>query len=88
MAKGKSSSQKSYTSKGTVGTNKWLRNVRRREYKGSLQEVMNKFEAWKNFKNVVLTVPNPNTNETAKKFIRVNARDVWGSPKRTSSTSS
>jgi hypothetical protein len=26
-----------------------------------------------------LTVPNPNTNETNKRFIRVNAKDVWKS---------
>jgi hypothetical protein len=25
----------------------------------------------------VLTVENPNKNETNKRFIRVNARDVW-----------
>ena len=25
----------------------------------------------------MLTIPNPNTNETNKRFIRVNARDVW-----------
>ena len=29
----------------------------------------------------MLTVPNPNTNETNKPFIRVNAKDVWGSRK-------
>jgi hypothetical protein len=24
-----------------------------------------------------LTIPNPNTNETNKRFIRINAKDVW-----------
>jgi hypothetical protein len=31
-----------------------------------------------------LTVPNPNTNETNKKFIRVKAEDLWGNPKNRS----
>ena len=38
--------------------------------------------AFLNFKNVVLTIPNPNKHETNKKFIKVNAREVWGNPKR------
>jgi len=25
----------------------------------------------------MITIPNPNTNETNKRFIKVNARDVW-----------
>ena len=33
--------------------------------------------AFKMGKNVVLNIPNPNTNETNKRFIRVNAKDVW-----------
>jgi len=33
-------------------------------------------------KNVMLTIPNPNTNETNKRFIRVPAREVWGYAKR------
>jgi len=31
-------------------------------------------------KNVMLTVPNPNKNETNKRFIRVSAREYWGNP--------
>ena len=31
--------------------------------------------------NPWLTVPNPNTNETNKKFIRVKSEDLWGNPK-------
>ena len=82
MAKKKS--RASQTSKGEIGVNKKLRNAYRREYKGTLAQAINQHTAWKKFKNVVLTVPNPNKNETAKPFIRVNARDYWGSPKRTS----
>ena len=40
-----------------------------------------KWDAYAKGKNVIVTVPNPNTNETNKPFIRVNAKDVWGSRK-------
>ena len=47
-----------------------------------LQKMLDKQDAWRKGKNVVLTVPNPNTNETNKPFIRVKAKDVWGTPKK------
>ena len=34
--------------------------------------------SWKRGRNVVLTIENPNKNETNKRFIKVNAKDVWG----------
>jgi len=49
----------------------------RREYHGSSNEACNKLTAFYRGRNVVLTIANPNTNETNKRFIRVNARDVW-----------
>ena len=39
----------------------------------------NQIEAFNKGKNVMVTIPNPNTNETNKRFIRVNAKDVWKS---------
>ena len=47
-----------------------------------LQAASNKRDAWLRGKNVMLTIPNPNDKETNKRFIRVNAKDVWGSPKK------
>ena len=47
-----------------------------------LQAAANKRDAWLRGKNVMLTIPNPNDKETNKRFIRVNAKDVWGSPKK------
>jgi hypothetical protein len=35
-------------------------------------------KAWKQGRNVVLTIENPNKTETNKRFIKVNAKDVWG----------
>jgi len=33
-------------------------------------------------KRVMLTIPNPNTNETNKRFIRVPANEVWKTVRR------
>ena len=30
----------------------------------------------------MLTVPNPNKNETKARFVRVEAKTVWGSPNK------
>ena len=77
MAKRKSREQQ--TSKGE------RRNVRsditkalRREYMNdSLARIQNQIAAFKKGKNVMVTIPNPNTNETNKRFIRVNAKTLW-----------
>ena len=37
----------------------------------------NQMAAFKRGKNVVLNIPNSNTNETNKRIIRVNAKDIW-----------
>ena len=75
MAKGKKSSGKNYASKGE------RRNVVNGKRKSSdvshLDTVSNKMKAFKKGKLGWLTVPNPNTNETNKKFIRVKASEVW-----------
>lgn len=56
-------------------------NAMRREYMASGERIMNQLMAWKKGKNVVLTIENPNKNETGKRYIKVKATDVWGSPK-------
>ena len=75
---GKKSSGKNYTSKGerrTVAraTTKELR----REYMQSSARRDNQLSAFLRGKNVMLTIPNPNKNETNKRMIRVPAREVW-----------
>ncbi len=56
--------------------------IGRKEWLSSGNRQNAQMKAFLRFKNVVLTIPNPNTNETNKKFIKVNAREVWGNPKR------
>lgn len=76
MAKKKQRSTQ--TSKGERSPlDKKLIKASRREYNGSTAQMNNKLAAWKRGKNVMLTIENPNKNETNKRFIRVNANDVW-----------
>ena len=82
MAKKKDVITKADKDKRPVGKRpnvaKWIRKANRREYlNDELARKHNQLKALKKGKNVVLSIRNPNTNETNKKFIRVNARDVW-----------
>jgi len=80
---GKKSSGTSYTSKGErPNLSRKTKNAMRRDYleNGQLERLNNQMSAWKKMKNVMLTVPNPNKNETNKRFIRVSAREFWGNP--------
>lgn len=73
---GKKSSGKTYVSKGE----------RRSSIKTAVrhpgQRLLNQVAAWEKGKNVVYTIENPNKNETNRKFIRVNARDMKGDPRK------
>ena len=75
MGKGKSS--KGYKSKGERNNvRKDITKAIRREYK-VVDWVNNQIDAFIKGKNIMLNIPNPNPNETNKRFIRVNAKDVW-----------
>lgn len=81
MAK-KGGKSKGFISQGIhSNVSRSVTNAMRREYMASGERIMNQLKAWKKNKNVVLTIENPNKNETNKRFIRVRAHDVWGSPK-------
>lgn len=81
MAK-KGGKSKGFISQGIhSNVSRSVTNALRREYMASSERIMNQLAAWKKNKNVVLTIENPNKNETHKRFIRVRAHDVWGSPK-------
>ncbi len=82
MAK-KGGKSKGFISQGLhSNVSRTIVNSCRRDYMASSERIMNQLQAWKQNKNVVLTIPNPNPNETHKRFIRVKAYDVWGSPKK------
>jgi hypothetical protein len=56
-----------------------LSNAMRRDYMASGDRIMNQLLAFRRGRNVMLTMENPNKNETNKRFIRVAAKHVWKS---------
>ena len=71
MPKRKSSS-KGYTSKGQrPNVRKDIRKEQRRDYVGSIQQMANKFSAYKKGKKVMVTILNPDKANTRERFIRV-----------------
>lgn len=77
---GKKQSRTSQTSKGEVGTTR----SRKRHWEEGYQSdrIMNQLKAHLAGKRVVLTIANPNTNETNKPFIKVPASEVWRGGRR------
>ena len=67
--------RESYTSKGERPnvSIRWLKLTR----KDSDERTYNQWDAFMKGKNVVLTIKNPNKNETNKPFIRVPAKEQW-----------
>jgi hypothetical protein len=78
---GKKKSRATQTSKGERNNvcKATTKAVRRNYMNNDLARMRNQFDAFNKGKNVVVTIPNPNTNETNKRFIRVSAKDVWKS---------
>ena len=78
---GKKKSRATQVSKGERNNvNKDVSKALRRDYmQNDLARLNNQIDAFKKGKNVIVTTPNPNTNETNKRFLRVNAKDVWKS---------
>lgn len=72
---GKKKQRASQTSKGEIG------NPMKTRDRTPASRMINQRIAWQKGKNVVLTLPNPNKNETNRPFIRINAREVWGDPR-------
>ena len=75
---GKKKQRSTQTSKGerrcvARATTKALR----KDYMQSSDRVNNQLAAFLKGKNVMLTIPNPNKNETNKRMIRVPVAEVW-----------
>ena len=49
--------------------------------RSELKKILDKMDAFRKGKNVMLTIPNPNKSETRKPFIRVNAKEKWRNDK-------
>ena len=83
---GRGKSRDSYTSKGERPnvSRRWLKLTR----KDNDDRTYNQWDAFVKGKNVVLTIKNPNKNETNKPFIRVTAKEQWRILKAFTMTSS
>ncbi len=69
-----------YTSQGKYKnvSRKWLKLVKRERDPG--ERLDNQWKAFSAGKNVILTVPNFNKEETNKRFVRVPANHHWKDP--------
>ena len=79
---GKKKSRATETSKGERrSVSKSVTKAVRRDYIEfkHIERMSNQIAAFKKGKNVMVTILNPNTNETNKRFIRVSAKDIWKS---------
>ena len=75
MARKKSRTQ--YTSKGQRSSvSKWVTKAMKKDVP-PLVRLRRQREAFNRGKNVMLTIPNPNKQETREPFIRINAKEVW-----------
>ena len=78
MAKKRKSNRTKYTSYGMhSNVSASTRKALRRDYMASGERILNQQKAFKLGKNVMVTIENPNKLETNKRFIRVNAKDIW-----------
>jgi hypothetical protein len=79
VGKGKKSKGKNYTSK--EGRNSVSRSLVKavRSDRAPLEVMLNKLSAWKKGQNPWITVTNPNSLETNRRFIKVRARQEWKS---------
>ena len=55
---------------------RWAKKAQRKN-RTKFERVNAQLSAFMKGKNVVLVIPNINTNETNKPFIRINAKDIW-----------
>lgn len=75
---GKKRLSSGYQSKGERDcVNRSVVKATRRDYMKSTERITNQLAAFLKGKNVMLTIPNPNKNETNKRFIRVPASEQW-----------
>ena len=49
--------------------------------RSEMKKMIDKMDAFRKGKNVMLTIPNPIKSETKKPFIRVNAKEKWRNDK-------
>jgi predicted RNA methylase len=85
MAKGKKSKSSGKVSAGIYrNVSKKVQNALRSDYLTSGDRVLNQLAAHKQGKRVMVTIQNPNKNETNKRFIKVSSTTIWKDAKNSS----
>ena len=80
MAKKKGGKSKGNVSAGIhSNVSSATRRAIRKDYLASGERIINQLAAYRKGKNVMVTIENPNKNETNKRFIRVPGSQVWKS---------
>jgi hypothetical protein len=80
----KKASGKHYTSSGFhSNVDSSIRKANRKDYLTSAQRVINQLKAHNKGKRVMITIANPNKEETNKRYLRVPASTIWKDPKDT-----
>jgi len=81
MGKRRSKSE-NYISKGEHSNvaRRWIKTCRMGRAEG--ERIDAQWKAFKQGKRVILTVKNPNKNQTNKPFIKVNAKEYWKSSRK------
>jgi len=76
---GKKKTGSSYVSKGTgiKAVSRKTSNAVRKE-KPASERIMNQLKAWSRGRRTMITIANPNPNETNKRFIKVEGNIVFG----------
>ena len=49
--------------------------------RSEIKKILDKMDAFRKGKNVILTIPNPNKQATREPFIRVSAKEKWRNDK-------
>lgn len=84
---GKKKTRSKYTSKGAhSAVSRSIINACRKDRR-AIDRVINQLEAWSKGRRTMITIENPNKNETNKRFIRVEGNIVFGPWKRTEKSS-
>ena len=78
MAKKKGGKSSGNVSAGIhSNVSKSTRRAIRADYLASGERLINQLKAFREGKNVMVTIPNPDPSQTNKRFIRVNAKTIW-----------
>jgi len=79
---GKKAKRSKYISKGEVSSVSSSTLKAMRKDRSYADYMISKLNAWSRGKRTMITIPNPNPNQSNKKFVRVEGREFFGDWKK------